>query len=93
LLHLFIDLERRILRRGLNCHLHVRTAFEAYLIAVFIRQSFVDAEFPVQVVAPSTEICAFSGSSEYGDLMIFSTVPGRMVLDFSVIFPLRGECR
>jgi hypothetical protein len=33
--------------------------------------------------APSTVICAFSGSVGSGDLMIFSTVPGNVVLGLS----------
>src|SRR5207248_10054612 len=38
-----------------------------------------------RVSAPSTDISAFSGSLGSGDLMIFSTFPGRVTFGFSVM--------
>jgi len=64
------------------------TRFEAYFLALVIRQSVVDAYFSIQMIPPSTVICAFSGMLGNGGLMIFSTVPGRMVLVFSSMVSL-----
>jgi hypothetical protein len=69
----------------------VRTGLEADLLTLLIRQRIVDAYFPIQRSAPSTVICAFSGSFGKGDLMTFSTVAGMVAFGFSLIISHRVE--
>jgi hypothetical protein len=71
----------------------VRTWFETCFLALFIRQDIVDAYVLAQMIPPSTVICACSGLFGNGDLMIFSTVPDRMALGFSLISSHKQGCR
>ena len=63
----------------------LRTRFEAYLVTIFSRQGVGNAYLSVYMIR------AFDGNLDFfwlmgvGDLIIFSTVLGRMALGFSFI--------
>src|SRR5579863_2443946 len=73
---------------SLDGDFHVCPLFKAHFLPFIIRQGIVDAYFSIQMIPASTVICAFSGMLGNGGLMIFSTVPGRMVLGFSSMVSL-----
>ena len=73
----------RIFLVGFDRDLDLRTLLEGNLFAVLVFQDIINANLPVEMFgALNTDLC-LSGTRGSGDLMIFSTVPGKVVLGFS----------
>jgi len=63
----------------------VRAWFKAYFLALVIRHGIVNSYFSIQMILAFNGYLCLFGLLGNGDLMIFSTVPGRMALGFALI--------
>ena len=73
------------LRFGLDRQLYFGPHPQADLIPVSIGERVLDTKFLVQVVGTRNRNLRLIGSVETPDLMIFCTVPSKVVLGFCVI--------
>jgi|GEM_PF-6934300 len=80
-----IDLRTHSLRLGFDYDVYFCSWFQAYLIAVRIREGVFDSKFLIKGLGSLDGNLRSFGSLKTTGLMIFSTVPTKVVLGFSVI--------